>query len=168
MHIRTAKGIDKNWFTVTRTNGTLLSWHWPIEGTLLPHDLCHFVMEQTFGLKRAVWGLIAKGVDWREFHGSGMLQRADEFAHSKIGGDASELIQAETLANSLRQQSMVGDLDVEAFIKLVNENLASTKWPVPENLNVETVRKAFNEYKQLKKLWDGLEEREYLDLEWKD
>ena len=168
MTIRAAKGIGKNWFTITRKDGSTSSWNWPPEGGLLPHDLCHYVMEKNFGLTRGTWGLRSKGMNWNEYHGPGMLQRADEFVRQHVGGDATELIQAEVLANSLRQQIMVGKLDTDSVIALIRMSLEGTKYPVPSNLDEATTQKAILEYEQLKKLWDGLEEREYLDLEWKD
>jgi hypothetical protein len=108
MKIRAVKG-PRNRFFVTRDDGSEVYWDWPSEGTLLPHDLCHYVMEKKHHLAYGVWGLIAAGVDWGTFHGPGMLQRADAFVKSKVGVDASELLQAEQLANSVRNQEMAGE-----------------------------------------------------------
>lgn len=144
MKLRAVKGSTTNAFFVTRDDGSEISWTWPDENGMLPHDLCHFAMETAFGLKYGVYGLMAKGVNWKEYDGPAALQRADAFVREKTGQpDARELLLAESLANSVRE------------------------WQTPPaGIEMEKFEQGMKNFRELEARWKNLKDKEWIDLEW--
>ena len=113
-------------------------------------------MEKAFGLKYGVYGLMAIGVNWKDYDGPGALQRADAFVHEKTGQpDAHELKLAEALANSVKDELIYGSFDLDRMLQ-----------QLPPKTSKETLAKGIGDFKQLEKRWKAIQEGEWIDLVW--
>ena len=166
MLIRAVKGTPHNKFFVTRDDASQVSWTWPREQDFLPHDLCHLVMEKAFGLKYGVYGLMAIGVNWKEYEGPAAYQRADAFVKEKTDENADQLIAAETVANVPRGLLIMNEFTPENFLNAIHVSLESAKRPVPETINPENCVIAMKQFEELSARWKELKDGEWIDLEW--
>jgi len=80
-----------------REDGSEAAWRWGAGGP--PHDLVHWVVEDELGLARGFWGLVDAGADFGFVNASG---HSGERESAELG-DATELMQAEAVVNSIQQ-----------------------------------------------------------------
>jgi hypothetical protein len=76
---------------VTRDDGVSYRLHGVAHSFAMPHDLAHFVVEKTLGLKDGFWGNVADGVGGRR------KPRAAERSESLLKDNAAQLNEAEVL-----------------------------------------------------------------------
>jgi hypothetical protein len=89
-----------------RRNGTETSVHMPRQG-ILPHDLIHYVVEDTLGYTNGFLGVVAQGAD---------IAFAMEQSHDPARLDlAAQLIHAEAMVESLQAQLWGGSFDDGMF-----------------------------------------------------
>jgi hypothetical protein len=69
-------------------------------GRDLPHDLAQFVVEETFGIQRGFWGLVAKGATFKSVPGRRRTQPGQELirAHRAALNAAEHLVNAHVSA----------------------------------------------------------------------
>ena len=84
---------------VVRSDGSEVEWAFPSYGDAPPHDLVHLVVEAAFGLTQGFWGRVDAGVNpGAILADANRAGGADRYA--RFGPALSELLLAETLANS--------------------------------------------------------------------
>jgi hypothetical protein len=80
---------------VSRGDGTSLFWDFPSYGDVLPHDLCHLVIEDGLGISNGFWGLVDQGVEVRLIDNAATLVHAGRPLVDQPGVDLSDLRRAE-------------------------------------------------------------------------
>jgi hypothetical protein len=80
---------------VARHDGSSVSWDFPSYGDLLPHDLCHLVVEQELGIVNGFWGMIDDGVDVKLLDNQATLVRHGRPVVEQPDVDFSDLTRAE-------------------------------------------------------------------------
>jgi len=97
---------------VTREDGTATSWNFPSYGDVLPHDLCHLVVEDELGLTDGFWGLVDRGVDVGLVNDQATLVRGSRPLAEQAGFDLSGLLVAEAAVAALAgPANAVDDVD---------------------------------------------------------
>lgn len=90
----------------TRADGTITSVKMPRQG-ILPHDLIHYVVEDTLGYRQGFLGEVANGAD---------IAFAMQMSHDLMQTAPSpELIHAEAIVESLQAQLWSGAFDDAMF-----------------------------------------------------
>jgi hypothetical protein len=80
---------------VTRRDATSAAWDFPSYGDMLPHDLCHLVVEDALGIAGGFWGLVARGVEVALIDDQATLVRDGRPLVEQPDTDFSDLIRAE-------------------------------------------------------------------------
>jgi len=86
---------------VTRAAGTSTGWDFPSFGDLLPHDLCHLVVEEELRLKDGFWGLVDNGVEVRLVNNQATLIRDGKPLIEHPEADLAGLMEAEAAVAAL-------------------------------------------------------------------
>lgn len=106
-----------------RRDGSETSVQMPRQG-ILPHDLVHYVVEDTLGYTNGFLGVVASGAD---------IGFAMEQGHDLSRSDlASQLIHAEAIVESLQAQLWSGGFDGDMFAAGVEGACKVRSHSVPE------------------------------------
>ena len=97
--VRRRGGRDRVY--VTRADGTSTGWDFPSYGDWLPHDLCHLLVEEEFGLTDGFWGLVDRGVEVGLVDNQAMLMREGKPLVEHAGFDLRGLMEAEAAVAAL-------------------------------------------------------------------
>ncbi|MFB9245971.1 hypothetical protein IV454_17945 [Massilia antarctica] len=93
-----------------RDDGSSTQTAMPRQG-ILPHDLVHYVVESTLGLRNGFTGLVARGAE---------ASFAMEMAHDPAGKQVeTEAIQVEAVVEALQSQLWSGQFDDADFAEAV-------------------------------------------------
>jgi hypothetical protein len=130
---RIRAGCDR--VTLTRADGTAVTWTCPTYGGTIPHDLVHLVVESLFELEMGLWGCLASGLDMEDVH-----------ARSATA-DGGELRTAEALAIVNWYDT---DLDGERRCEAVLEACGEQRAESPRLLSAERCERATATLKALK------------------
>jgi len=95
--VRTAGERDR--IHVTRSNRTTVSWQFPAYGDELPHDLVHWVVETSCGLRSGFWGRVDAGADPAAINAEAS-RTGGKRKYASFGEEQGELYQAEALAGA--------------------------------------------------------------------
>jgi hypothetical protein len=125
-------------------------------GPQLPyHDLAHYVVESTLGIRRGFFGNIAAGCSIESL--------GDKRTIKTLGAEAWV---AEVLARALISVQ-TGACHREQFAELVNSELAHLKIAAVEGLSVAGIDQMSDEFQRLAKQFDALAPGESLSLEFR-
>ncbi len=142
MQIRFHKGKDAK-YTITWMRGNQASEFFRASEYFVSHDLTHYAVEMTFGMKNAFYGLMARGWEIDDFG------RKDPET-GKTRPLPLEAGQAEMIV-SLIQLERSGSLSPEETLTLVREQLAGSLTITEDHL--ATIRAA---YQNLIAQWNAL------------
>ncbi len=120
------------------------------------HDLAHYAVETTLGLRHAFFGLLAQGRAIEEF--------ADTEDRSWVGGEA---LLAENLAMAL-QYELAGSAAPEAFLETVEQSCAGLGLALPPGLTPDAVEAARQTFRRLLARWAATPPGGALELDFPD
>ncbi len=136
----------------TRENGSA-TWL-PLTPFFVIHDLCHYAVETTLGLRHAFYGMLAAGTDIRDFE-LPRDQRPFELT--------PEALQAEQLVNLLVIEYSQGWM--ENFLEELDQvNRMNNDRQQPVSLDEPTLEKIRVAFNMLTERWHSLSENESLVL----
>jgi hypothetical protein len=139
--------------TCVRDDGSQTSW--PLSSHFAQHDLLHYVVETTLGLKEAFFGLIAKG---REIDSFG-TQDGQKDVYTKDEGDA------ELIVGLLQTQMRSGGTQSNAeFWKMLTLTCEKRNWPMPQAFSDEQLDDIKQKISDLEGKWQRLPAGEWLEL----
>lgn len=122
------------------------------EAVLLPHsvyhDLAHYVVETTLGLREGVWGLIASGHTLETYH---LPDATRPFQISQEG------YQAEFLATLVQSAVPTGEIST-AYVDLLRQASAAAGLPFPALPPEDVLRRLIADAQALSQAWEALRE----------
>lgn len=131
MDVTITKGMADDHIVIVRADGSKAETRFPKKGPV-PHDAVHFIVEETLGLDRGFWGMIASGISPDEVQ---ELAKAAGHASSKRADvpDASivMLVQAERIVESVEAALWSGGTDVAGTRHLAESGCAASYVPLP-------------------------------------
>jgi hypothetical protein len=139
-----------------RRDGTETSVQMPRQG-ILPHDLIHFVVEDTLGYTNGFLGVVAQGAD---------IAFAMEQSHDPARLDlAAQLIHAEAIVESLQAQLWSGSFDAGMFAEGLAGACAARGRQAPDLSAFDVRAQLFDNVLALGQRWQGLPFFGTLELE---
>ncbi|MBZ2208895.1 hypothetical protein [Massilia soli] len=141
-----------------RGDGTQTSVAMPRQG-ILPHDLIHFVVEDTLAYTGGFLGMVAAGSDI----GFAMTQGHD-IANAAL---ADQAVHAEAVVESLQAQLWSGAFDPGQFVEGVRGACATRGRPAPELAGVVVEDQLYGAARTLAAKWQEVPPHGRLELEMK-
>jgi hypothetical protein len=151
---------------VTRSDGTTTGWNFPSYGDGLPHDLCHLVVEDGFGLTEGFWGLVDQHVDVGLVNNEPTLVRDGKPLVEQSGVDFAGLTQAEEavalLAAPAVEVDQVGEIGVvhlgspSVGAPPMNEIAEQLEFSLPENATPAAIAAIHDRLRELGLRWRSL------------
>ncbi len=92
---------DRDRVYVTRGDASSIFWDFPTYDDRLPHDLCHLVVEEGFGIGGGFWGMVDRGVEVRLVDNQATLMLGGSPLAEQPGVDLSDLMRAEAAVAAL-------------------------------------------------------------------
>jgi hypothetical protein len=120
----TRTGRKQNLVSVTRDDGTQVSFEWP-EHPGLPHDLVHLVVESELGMRHAFWGLVHDGVDVVRINEAEARARRGGRASEIDGRSLAELYVAEAVVSVFASEGFAGAIDSAMRREMISQSSAS-------------------------------------------
>lgn len=132
MDITIIKGQADDRLVITRADGSVVETRFPKKGPV-PHDAVHVIVEETLGLKRGFWGMIASGN-----HPDAVQEIAKAAGHASAKRAAVpeahivELLQAERIVEAAEAALWSGGTDREGMRHLAEAGCIASHVPVPD------------------------------------
>ena len=120
---------------------------WSLSPHFVQHDMLHYVVETTLGLKEALFGLIAAGRDIDSFG----TRDGQNDTYTREEGEAElivGLLQVEMRSNATPDNS-------ELF-QMIDLTCKSKSWPVPEHITAEQLDSIRVKMRDLSEQWRSL------------
>ena len=154
LRIRFLKGKDKeDTLTITREDGSV-TWT-ALKETFGPeHDLCHFVVEEELEFTAGFYGLIAGGMNIKDFE--------DTSSTEWLGPQG---LWAEAIVMALQYERR-GIATRENLPSLIASSCGNYNLDPPALLNGDTLDDMRFSFDMLMKEWETLDAGEALELEW--
>jgi hypothetical protein len=156
--IATKQGRSDKYDTLrcVRLDGTETSVQMPRQG-ILPHELIHYVVEDTLGYRNGFLGTVAKGAD---------IGFAMQQSHDAQRTDlAEQLIHAEAIVESLQAQLWSGGFDADMFASGVEGACAARRHSFPDLAMIDVREQLFERTLALGQRWQQLPFYATLELE---
>lgn len=141
-----------------RSDGSQASVQMPRQG-ILPHDLIHFVVEDTLAYTRGFLGMVAAGSDI----GFAMAQGHD-IANARL---VDQAVHAEAIVESLQAQLWSGAFDPGQFVEGVRGACETRGRPAPELAGVVAEEQLYGAARALAAQWQDVPPHGTLELEMK-
>ena len=146
---------------VTRSDGSEVSWVFPTYGDAPPHDMIHLIVESAFGVAQGFWGRVDTGIDpGRIMAQANRIGGRDKYA--AFGGNASDLLVAEVLANCGWLGEGISGKDLEQQILDVCRQV---NLPSPPLLSAEHTAQVRAVLLRLAERWKGLKPKGAIELQ---
>jgi hypothetical protein len=130
-----------------RADGSGTETVMPRQG-ILPHDLVHYVVETTLGLRHGFTGLVARGAN---------ATFAMESTHDPVGKEVeAEAIQVEGIVEALQTQLWSGQFDLDDFIEGVRTACLMREQASFEFAHPDLGRELFDAALQLDAQWKAV------------
>lgn len=158
MHIRFKKCSGRyDAMTCDRLDGSSIRCPMPKQG-ILPHDVVHFVVEDTLDLRQGFYGLIAAGIN---FPTGEPPWNADEFDLP----DLTEALQAESLVECFQAELWSGSTEHKSFREILQITCAQRKVEAPllTDNQIEDVRSRLQSFTET---WNALPVGSSIDVQW--
>jgi hypothetical protein len=139
-----------------RSNGSETSTLMPRQG-VLPHDLIHYVVENTLGYDHAFFGLVAKGADI-----SFAMAQSHDIANQAVACQATH---AEAIVESLQAQLWSGNFDIDMFLAGLAGACEMRSQPVPDLSRVDVKSELYAGVMSLAQHWQQLPFHDSIELE---
>jgi hypothetical protein len=143
---------------VTRGDTTSAAWDFPSYGDMLPHDLCHLVVEDALGIAGGFWGLVARGVEVALIDGQATLVRDGRPLVEQPDTDFSDLIRAEEAV------AMVGPVGRQFEQTITRTGPTALGFTGPDGATEEGVAVARARLAELGARWRDLEDGDSITL----
>lgn len=142
------KGAKSDDVEIRRSNGTVARFAFPKKGPI-PHDAVHIFVEQTLGLNRGFWGMVASGLapeaiqDIAKTAGHASAKRAQTPDPSIV-----ELLQAERLVECFEADLWSGPQDGESFRDVARAACEASFVPLPplDDEMIQRIREKISEF----------------------
>lgn len=168
----TVTRLDAHRYTtrVTRKDGVTLSVPGYAFMRPLPHDLEHYVVETTLGLRRGFWGSVAEGAVFGGMHliDGRRRPRATEKASAIGKANSSHLGEAESLVGGfgrIVEQSMDRDI---ARCRVELQRVAATIRHTRRPIDGAEITQVCAAWRAMQARWDALPVGEALSVDWPD
>jgi hypothetical protein len=128
---------------------------WPLSPHFAEHDMLHYLVETTLGLKEAFFGLIAGGRDIDSFgtrDGQKDTYTTEEGNAELIVG----LLQVEMRSNTAPNNT--------EFLEMLALTCKNKNWPNPENISAEQLDSIREKMHDLRKQWRSLPAGECIEV----
>lgn len=155
---------------VTRKDGVTLSVPGYAFMRPLPHDLEHYVVETTLGLRRGFWGSVAEGAVFSGMHLINGRRRphASERASTILKANSSYLGEAENLASCFGRivgQSMDGGI---ARCRVELQRATVTIRHARQPIDGAAIKQVCATWRSMQARWDALPVGDVLSVDWPD
>ncbi|MBF2046584.1 MAG: hypothetical protein EDM05_002090 [Leptolyngbya sp. IPPAS B-1204] len=161
MQIRFTKHSGKqDWLECIRDDGTSTRCPMPKQG-ILPHDLVHYVVEESLNLRQGFWGILALGVG---FPNAAPPWDAADFNLP----DLTEALQAESLVECFQAEMWNGFQPSENFWEILQITCQQRQVTVPQFLTYQDVERVRLRLQAATQQWAALAIGETLIVEFRE
>lgn len=132
MDVIVTKGPVEDGLEIRRDGHPVFHGRFPKKGPV-PHDAVHFIVEDSLGLARGFWGMVAQGHDPDQVQdiakaaGHASAKRAEQ-----PGAHIVELLQAERIVEAAEAALWSGGTDIDGMRHLAEAGCAASHVPMPD------------------------------------
>jgi len=161
MQVEIRKTDNRPEITIVRDDGVTLVLRPPDRKFPLPHDVVHFVVEQSLGLDHGFWGTLAAGAIFpsvKKIHGR-QRPHAKEISAALLKSNAAALNEAEVIAGAFQHAMLETPKTYRPF---VHRRLKGTCVEIDD----EAIECVWTAQTALRQRWQKLEIGESVRLSW--
>lgn len=167
MHIKITKGVECDYLTVTRKDGSTDAAVFPKKGPT-SHDAIHYLVEYGLGLHNAFWGMIAQGHGFDDIQE--IAKNAGHASASRAGipeAHIVELLQAERLVECFEADQWGAPSDDATFIAIAHAACERSNVPLPAQLanELDTLRRQIASFQAI---WSAAHASHVVEFEWEE
>ena len=153
---------------VTRDDGVSYRLQGVAHAFAIPHDLAHFLIEKTLGLKQGFWGSVAGGAVFKTMShiGGRRKPRAAERSESLLKSNAAQLNQAEVLVRIFNDTIEQGHHENSPLLRERLKRRLARPGLEFRHFNAVEISSVYAAYKDMLSKWQQLPLGGRLELQW--